>query len=281
MNRVLSLLIPVLLNQNLVSSDVTDYRITTWNSEGYKLDKVFDLLDKDKSLNLVLVQECGNIADKNPGSIINPPVQFIMIDGENEYDSANDGNYEIREYRTRSTQLFIYYFPAPKSVNQQFGLAIVTKQLASEILYFASLHNHREIIDRKERSFINRPIVGLVFGTNDIFLNFHAEPTRNNEVLLQLNAIKTYMSRYKPNASWMLGADFNREPGDVTLDPHHERLIHPSQNTRRNRIIDYFIYGSANRNVFARMAKKPHTTTINAKLVSDHKAVDFNPAPRG
>lgn len=142
-------------------------------------------------------------------------------------------------------------------------------------------------MDRRDRSFINRPIVGLVFGTNDIFLNFHAEPTKNNEVLLQLNAIKTYMRLYKPNASWMLGGDFNRDPREVTtLDQNHERLIHPSQYTHRTRIIDYFIYGSADGNVFARMATAGlqwntiHTATINTNLASDHKAVDFNPAPR-
>lgn len=75
MKRVFSLLILVFLKQNLVSSDVTDYKITTWNSEGYKLDKVFNLFDRDQSLNLVLLQECGNIAAQNPGRIISPPVQ--------------------------------------------------------------------------------------------------------------------------------------------------------------------------------------------------------------
>nr|XP_017099970.2 cytolethal distending toxin subunit B homolog [Drosophila bipectinata] len=252
----------------------------TWNSDGYKLQQVLDSFLRNPSLSLALVQESGNVARQNPGQVIQQNLEFTMADGENAFQCANDGYYEVRQYFNQGTRLYIYFFPAAENVLQKLGLTFVTRQPATEILYFVSLHNHQDCFDRRGSPFINRPIPGLVFG-NDIFLNFHAEPSANNEVLIQLRSIKSFMSVYKPNASWMLGGDFNREPSGVQsgLAQNHERLIHPSQNTRRNRIIDYFIYGSADQNIFALM-NRPHTATINANLFSDHYAVDFNPAPR-
>lgn len=70
MKTVLLLLISVLLNQNYVSSLVTDYNVIIWNSQGYRLQQVFDLFLSNPSLNLALVQESGNVASENPGQLI-------------------------------------------------------------------------------------------------------------------------------------------------------------------------------------------------------------------
>lgn len=70
MNKVLLLLIAALLNQNLVSCLVTDYNVTIWNSQGYRLQQVLDSFLSNPSLILALVQESGNVASENPGQLI-------------------------------------------------------------------------------------------------------------------------------------------------------------------------------------------------------------------
>ncbi|XP_017099943.3 uncharacterized protein [Drosophila bipectinata] len=280
MNTVISLLFAVLLKQNFVYSLVTDYNVTTWNSQGYRLQQVLDLFLSDPSLNLAFVQESGNVASENPGNIIHQNLEFYIADSENAFECRNDGYYEVREYVNQGTLLYIYFFPAPQNVRQALGLTIVSRHAATGILYFVSQHNHRAICDSRDRAFINRPVVGLVLGTDDIFLNIHAEPTRTrNEVLTQLRAVRSHMSIHRPSASWMLAGDFNRLPQDVqpTLIQNQERLVQPPQGTHDNDVLDYFIYGSADQTVFARMDSPSNQATINPTLTgSDHHAVYFS-----
>lgn len=81
MATVVLLLISLFLNYNLVSGLVTEenYKIVTWNSNGYRLPQVYDLLASDTSIHSVFVQECGNVASNLRGNLITtnlPPVTY-------------------------------------------------------------------------------------------------------------------------------------------------------------------------------------------------------------
>ncbi|XP_044570248.1 uncharacterized protein LOC116654562 [Drosophila ananassae] len=280
MKTVLLLLIFVLLNQNYVFSLVTDYNVTIWNSQGYRLQQVLDFFLSNPSLNLALVQESGNVASENPGQLIHQNLEFIVADAENAFECFNAGYFEVREYVDQGMRLYIYFFPATPYIRPDLGLTIVSRHQATGILYFVSQHTRRASCESRYLAFINRPVVGLVLGTDNIFLNIHAEPTRRrNEVLTQLRAIRSHMSIHRPHASWTLAGDFNRLPQDVqpSLVQNQERLVQPPQSTHGNDVLDYYIYGSADQNVFAQMDNPSNQATINPTLTgSDHHAVYFS-----
>ncbi|XP_016950904.2 cytolethal distending toxin subunit B homolog [Drosophila biarmipes] len=253
---------------------VTDYRLTTWNSRGYKLHQVFDSFASNSSLNIFFVQESGNLADKRLISI-QQNLPFYLNDGSNSYLCGASDFVKVYQYQDQRVNLYIYNFFPPPNVLSTLSLTIVSRVPADSIIYFASLT--RRPGRACEREFTNRPVAGITIG-NDVFLNIHAEPTGiRNEVPDQLDAIRNHMRTHAPLSSWLLAGDFNRMPSSLQLQPYNEQFVVPPLNTHGNKILDYLILGSNDVRVFQQMVRNPYSGIVDLTLTgSDHKAVHFS-----
>jgi len=58
------------------------------------------------------------------------------------------------------------------------------------------------------------------------------------------------MNRYRKGASWWLAGGFNREPKDIKLLKDQENLVKANENTRKDKLLDYFKYGTPNQRAF-------------------------------
>lgn len=253
-----------------VFADINDYKIASWNLQGSSAASeskwsisVRQLITGESAADILAVQEAGTLPHTATQT------QRVI---------SSPSGIPIAEYlwdlgtRSRPEQAYIYYAPVDAGANR-VNLAIVSRQQADEVIVLPPPTS------------VSRPIIGIRIG-NEAFFSIHALANGGRDAPAIVSAVFEHF-RNRPEITWAILGDFNRNPANLRLDLDLETRVRttfvaPDVPTQRSGgILDYAIIGSS-----AGSLRVPLLTAVlflaglRTQLVSDHFPVNFRRLPQ-
>lgn len=272
-------------------NNVNDFISATWNTNGPRWDVVQTLMTN--GLDVLAIQEAGSIRDIS--NQLSSPVGNSLPICCGGFDICSDIGVQEYSWNTGSNTFYVYYYdnsvdnalaPGTSQGSIKQNMAIISRQRATEIIIIPSEVRHTPIDAASDayqsRTFINRPVLGLLIA-NSVFFNIHPEPIRTrNEAPILINVIQNYMENYYVDQTWIVMGDFNRTPAQLESNlplvnnGRFIKIIKSGQNTRSSGELDYGIVGGPAVHRSAVIAIVAQLLPMQTQNPSDHKPVRFN-----
>ncbi|NDJ27124.1 cytolethal distending toxin subunit B family protein [Campylobacter sp. MIT 12-8780] len=248
----------------LFAKDMDDYKVASWNLQGSSANteskwsvSIRQLISGDNAADILAVQEAGSLPHTATPTGREQNLSDIIV---REY------NWDLGS-RSRPDGVFVYYTRIDTGANR-VNLAIVSRTRADEIIILPPPTTP------------SRPVIGIRID-NNAFFSVHALANGGSDSVAIVNSVFEHF-RDRPDLTWMIAGDFNRNPENLRFELNLERrvrttIIAPDAPTQRSGgTLDYAIVGSSSGSVTrTALVALLMLSNFRTQLVSDHFPVNF------